>query len=255
VTDLALSDEQETLRASARAFLRGACTPELVRRARAPDGDGHDVDLWRGMAQLGWLGLAFPESIGGGGGGLLDLAVLYEEGGRVLVPTTLYSTVEAALLIDRAGDDRQRTGLLRPVFAGERTLALALHEEGMPSSPGALATTATMTGDAVVVDGRKQFVPNGGVADDLVVVARDPERPAPAPSGWSWCPPAPRACAGPASRRLPTMPSTRLRSRRCGCRWTGSWRRMPGRLWSGCAASQPPSSASRWSAVRGPCST
>jgi alkylation response protein AidB-like acyl-CoA dehydrogenase len=174
VTDLALSDEQEALRASARAFLRRACTPELVRRARTPDGDGHDVDLWRGMAQLGWLGLAFPESIGGGGGGLLDLAVLYEEAGRVLVPTTLYSTVEAALLIDRAGDDSQRTGLLRPVFAGERTLALALHEEGMPSSPGALATTATMTGDAVVVDGRKQFVPNAGVADDLVIVARDP---------------------------------------------------------------------------------
>ncbi|HET6833014.1 MAG TPA: acyl-CoA dehydrogenase [Acidimicrobiales bacterium] len=174
MTDLALSDEQEALRASARAFLQRACPPELVRRTRAADGEGHDPDLWRGMAELGWLGLAFPESVGGGGGRLLDLAVVYEEAGRALVPTTLYSTVAAALLIDRAGDDGQRAGLLRPLFAGERIASLAYHEDGMRSSPDALATTAAVVGDDVTVDGTKLFVPNAGVADDLVVVARDP---------------------------------------------------------------------------------
>jgi alkylation response protein AidB-like acyl-CoA dehydrogenase len=46
------------------------------------------------MAELGWLGLAFAKDVGGGGGGLLDLAVVYEEAGRALVPTSLYSTVE-----------------------------------------------------------------------------------------------------------------------------------------------------------------
>ena len=117
MTDLALSDEQEALRASARAFLQRACTPELVRRAGAAD-EGHDADLWRGMADLGWVGLAFPEAVGGGGGDLLDLAVVYEEAGRALVPTTLYSTVEAALLIDRAAGDAQRAALLHPVLAG-----------------------------------------------------------------------------------------------------------------------------------------
>jgi 3-oxocholest-4-en-26-oyl-CoA dehydrogenase beta subunit len=174
VTDLALSDEQEALRASARAFLQRACTPELVRRAGATGGEGHDPDLWQSMARLGWVGLAFAEAVGGGGGGLLDLAVVYEEAGRALVPTTLYSTVEAALLIDRAGDDGQRARLLRPVFAGERMVSLAHDEEGMRSSPDALATTAAVEGDDVVVDGTKLFVPNAGVADDLVVVARDP---------------------------------------------------------------------------------
>ena len=174
MTDLALSDEQEALRASARAFLQRACPTELVRRVGAAGGGGHDADLWRGMAELGWVGLAFPEAAGGGGGGLLDLAVVYEEAGRALVPTTLYSTVEAALLIDRAAGDAQRAELLHPVLAGERIVSLAYHEEGMGSSPDALATTAAIEGEVVVVDGTKLFVPNAGVADDLVVVARDP---------------------------------------------------------------------------------
>jgi 3-oxocholest-4-en-26-oyl-CoA dehydrogenase beta subunit len=171
MTDLALSAEQEALRASARAFLERACPPELVRRVGAPGGDGHDADLWRGMAELGWIGMAFPEAAGGGGGGLLELAVLYEEAGRALVPTTLYSTVEAALLIDRTGGD----ALLPAVLAGERIVSLAYHEEGMASSPDALATTATIEGEIVVVEGTKLFVPNAGVANDLVVVARDPD--------------------------------------------------------------------------------
>jgi 3-oxocholest-4-en-26-oyl-CoA dehydrogenase beta subunit len=174
MTDLALSAEQEALRASARAFLQRACPPELVRRVGAPGRDGHDADLWRGMAELGWVGLAFPEAVGGGGGSLLELAVVYEEAGRVLVPTTLYSTVEAALLIDRAGGEAPRSRLLPAVLAGKRIVSLAYHEEGMASSPDALATTAVVEGQAVVVDGTKLFVPNAGVADDLVVVARDP---------------------------------------------------------------------------------
>jgi alkylation response protein AidB-like acyl-CoA dehydrogenase len=173
MTDLALSDEQEALRGSARAFLQRAWPPELVRRALAADGDGHDAGLWRRMAELGWVGLAFPKDVGGGGGGLLDLAVVYEEAGRALVPTSLYSTVEAALLIERAGDDAQRGALLRPVLAGERIVSVAYHEDGVRSSAEALATTAAQEGD-VVVNGTKLFVPNAGVADDLVVVARDP---------------------------------------------------------------------------------
>ena len=173
MTDLALSDEQEALRGSARAFLRRAWPPELVRRALAAGGDGHDADLWRRVAELRWVGLAFPRDVGGGGGGLLDLAVVYEEAGRALVPTSLYSTVEAALLIERAGGDAQRAGLLRPVLAGERIASVAYHEDGMRSSADALVTTAALEGDVVVVNGTKLFVPNAGVADDLVVVARD----------------------------------------------------------------------------------
>lgn len=170
--DLALSDEQEALRASARALLERACPPALVRRVRAPEGDGHDPELWGRMADLGWLGLPFAEAIGGGGGDLVDLAVVFEEAGRSLVPPTLLSTVAAALLMDRAGDDEQRTELLRPLLTGERLMSIAFDEEGARESPDALTTTVTDDGDAVVVTGTKLFVPNAAVADDLVVVAR-----------------------------------------------------------------------------------
>src|SRR5262245_51309369 len=166
MTDLALSAEQEALRASARAFLQRACPPELVRRVGASDGDGHDPELWRGLAELGWVGLAFPEAAGGGGGGLVDLGVEYGEAGRALVPATLYSTVEAARRIARAGG----AALLPAVLAGRRIVSVAFHEDGMVSSPGGLATTATIEGEVVVLDGTKLFVPNAGVADDLVVV-------------------------------------------------------------------------------------
>jgi 3-oxocholest-4-en-26-oyl-CoA dehydrogenase beta subunit len=172
--DLTLSDEREALRDAARAFLRKACPPELVRRVRTPDGPGHDPGLWRRMAVIGWPGLAFPPSVGGSGGSLLDLAVVYEEAGRALVPTTLYSTVEAALVIDRAGDDDQRAALLPPVCAGDRIVSLARLEAGVRSSIDGLTTVAVRDGDEVVVDGTKLFVPNAGVAHDLVVVARDP---------------------------------------------------------------------------------
>jgi alkylation response protein AidB-like acyl-CoA dehydrogenase len=60
------------------------------------------------------------------------------------------------------------------VLAGERIASVAYHEDGMRSSADALATTAALEGDAVVVNGTKLFVPNAGAADDLVVVARDP---------------------------------------------------------------------------------
>jgi 3-oxocholest-4-en-26-oyl-CoA dehydrogenase beta subunit len=136
---------------------------EPVVRLDAPD---HELAPWRALSER------HPGC--GGGGGLLDLAVVYEEAGRTLVPTTLYSTVEAALVIDRAGADAPRAALLRAVLAGERIVSVAYHEEGMGSSPDALVTTAAIEGEVVVVDGTKLFVPNAGVADDLVVVARDP---------------------------------------------------------------------------------
>lgn len=173
--DLALSEEQESLRASARALFERAWSPARVRETRTPAGDGHDADLWRRIADVGWLGLAFPEAIGGGGGDLVDLAVVFEEAGRALAPTTLYSTVAAALLVDRAGDDRQRADLLAPVLAGERIMSIAVGEAGARRSLDALATTVADDGDGVRVDGTKLFVPNAGVADDLVVVGRGPD--------------------------------------------------------------------------------
>jgi alkylation response protein AidB-like acyl-CoA dehydrogenase len=177
--DLALSDEQETLREAARAFLGRAWPPDRVREVRAAGGDGHDPDLWREIASLGWLGLPFPTSVGGGGGDLVDLAVVFEEAGRALAPTTFATAIEALLVLDRAADDDQRAALLPDIVGGRRLASVAVDEEHMRASASAIETVADDDSDAVVVRGTKLFVPDAGVADDLVVVACDGSASAP----------------------------------------------------------------------------
>ena len=163
--DLGLTEEQRALQESARALLERAWRPADVRRNRRPGGPGHNPVLWEAMAALGWLGLSFDAGVGGGGGTLLDLAVVRQEAGRTLVPTTLASTYEAALLIDRAGSDDIRSELLPEVAAGRRLLTMARSDDQRRG------LTAADEGGEIVVDGTVAFVPNAATADDLVVVA------------------------------------------------------------------------------------
>ena len=86
--DFALSEEQEMLRNSARDFLTKECPKTLVRQMET-DEKGYSPNLWKGMADLGWMGLVFPEAYGGSGMTFLDLAVLIEELGRAIVPCSL----------------------------------------------------------------------------------------------------------------------------------------------------------------------
>jgi 3-oxocholest-4-en-26-oyl-CoA dehydrogenase beta subunit len=74
--DFGLSEEQEMLRASARDFLQKECPRQAVRQIDEGE-EGYSPDLWRKMAEQGWMGLVFPEEYGGGGS-FLDLAVLLE---------------------------------------------------------------------------------------------------------------------------------------------------------------------------------
>ena len=65
--DLGLSEEQEMLKRSARDFLQNECPKQLVRQLDDSD-TGYSLELWRKMAELGWMGLVFPEKYGGSGG-------------------------------------------------------------------------------------------------------------------------------------------------------------------------------------------
>ena len=90
--DFGLSEEQEMLRTSARDFLQKECPKQLVRQLDESD-EGYSRELWRKMAELGWMGLPFPEKYGGGGGSFLDLVVLLEAMGYNVVPGPFFSTV------------------------------------------------------------------------------------------------------------------------------------------------------------------
>jgi len=167
-----LSAEQQTLRQSASEFLQRECPITLVRELQDPRSSGHSPGLWRQMAALGWLGLVFPEAYSGAGATLSDLAILYEQAGRALVPTSLYSTIAGALAVLNAGGEDQKRLILPRVAAGELILTLALSEPNAMLDPGFLRTRAVAGSDGYVLDGTKMFVQNAHLADYLVVVAR-----------------------------------------------------------------------------------
>ena len=89
-----LTDEQQLLRDSAAAFVRDNSSLKRIRALRdGGDPDGFSRDLWKQMAELGWLGIVFPEEYGGLGLGYKELALVLEEFGKGLMPEPWLSTV------------------------------------------------------------------------------------------------------------------------------------------------------------------
>lgn len=175
--DLGLNEQQEMLRRSARDFLQKECPKQLVRQLDASD-SGYSPELWRKMAELGWLGLAFPEEYGGNGGSFLDLAVLLEEMGYNILPGPFFSTVVlGGLAILAAGSEQQKKSLLPKIATGELLLTLALTEPSAKYDAASIKTTATAQNDEYVINGTKLFVPDANVAHYILCVARtQPEK-------------------------------------------------------------------------------
>jgi len=170
--DISLSEEQELLQGSARDFLQQECPIRLVR-AMEEDEKGYDPDLWRQMAELGWLGLVLPEPYEGSGGSMMDLAVLLEEFGRALVPGPFVPTaVLTALPILWAGTGPQKERYLPRLAQGELIGTLAWHEPSATSQPAGIETTASLQGADYVLSGTKLCVPYAHVVDYLLTVAR-----------------------------------------------------------------------------------
>src|SRR3954451_12714480 len=128
------SDEQKQMRDEARKFLAQKCPPKAVREVldgKAP----YDKGLWKGLGDLGFLGIAIPEAFGGAGAGHLELCVIAEEMGRALAPVPFSSTVYlAAEALMIAGSDAQKQKWLPKIASGEAIGTLALFEgKGNPS--------------------------------------------------------------------------------------------------------------------------
>ena len=163
------SADQKALREQARKFLGEHASSTRVRRileGAAP----YDAELWRGMGEMGWMGTAIPEPLGGAGFGHLELCVIAEELGRSLAPTpfasTIYLAAEALLL---AGSDAQRKRWLPRIAQGDAIGCLALAEGPQVATPANLATRA----DAGRLTGVKVPVADGDVADFAIVLASE----------------------------------------------------------------------------------
>jgi alkylation response protein AidB-like acyl-CoA dehydrogenase len=162
------SDDQKQLRDQARKFLAEKCSPKAVRVVLDGKAD-YDRELWKGLAGMGFLGVAIPEEYGGAGAGHLELCVIAEEMGRALAPvpfsSTVYLAAEALLL---AGSDAQKQKWLPKIASGEAIGTLALFEGKGSLSPEGIKLDAT----GGVLNGMKKPVADGAIADFAIVAAR-----------------------------------------------------------------------------------
>ncbi len=172
--DFGFSEEQDLLRQSARDFLQKECPMPFVRTLMADDA-GHSSELWRKLADMGWLGLLLPEEFGGLGLDFVDLTVILEEMGRVVMPGPYLSTVvSAAFALTDAASPELKARYLPRIATGELLATVAQLEPSGRWDAAGIAATATPDGEGFRLDGIKLFVPDALVADLLVVAARRP---------------------------------------------------------------------------------
>jgi alkylation response protein AidB-like acyl-CoA dehydrogenase len=169
--DLRFTEAQEILKKAARDFLTTECPKTLVRELEKSE-KGYSPELWKKMADLGWMGLVIPEAYEGIGYTFQDLTVLLEEVGRNIVPGPLISTVISSFAIIEAGTEEQKKEFLPKISSGDLILTLALLEaEGTFDATG-VSVKATPKGDDFVIDGTKLFVEMAHIANYMLCVTR-----------------------------------------------------------------------------------
>ncbi|MEO3855872.1 acyl-CoA dehydrogenase [Acrocarpospora sp. B8E8] len=151
--DYSLSEDQEAVRGLFAEFFAAECP---TTRVRAAEPLGYDERLWQGLAKMGAVSMGLPESAGGDGATMVELALVAEEYGRVIAPVPLIEAVTAARTLARCG-------------GGSAAQWIAGNVDGLPLTVLALHP---------VVSGARQLVPAGAIAravvaldgDDLVLV-------------------------------------------------------------------------------------
>lgn len=169
----ALTDEQQELRRTVRAFLDRKSNERDVRRVME-SADGYDRAVWDQMAgQLGLQGLAIPEKFGGLGFSTVELGIVVEEMGAALLPGPYFGSAVLAgyVLLECADEDAQKRYL--PGIASGATIAtFALTEPSGRWDAQAVTTRARRDGNSWVLNGAKTFVLDGDNADLVLVAAR-----------------------------------------------------------------------------------
>jgi alkylation response protein AidB-like acyl-CoA dehydrogenase len=167
--DFRLSDGQQLLVTTAREFLRRQCPPEAVAESVSSE-RGFSAELWKEISVLGWPGLLIPAEYGGSDGSIIDVTLLVEEMGRACFPSPYVpSAVVATSLLAAGGSPAQRERLLPAMARGDRLCVLALTEESASIDPQTLGLDGEPGGR---LSGRKLFVNDAHVADDLIVATR-----------------------------------------------------------------------------------
>ena len=169
--DFELSEEQELLLRTARDFAKNEVLP---RAAEIDREHRHPTELVKRMAELGLLGIAVPEEYGGSGIDAVAYVLALEEISRACASTGVIMSVNNSLVCDpilRFGTDAQKKEWLVPLASGKLLGCFALSEPEAGSDAAAQTTTVERKGDHFLVNGIKNWITNGPVADVCVLFA------------------------------------------------------------------------------------
>ena len=166
------SDEQEELRKMVKRFLEEKSPESEVRRLMATP-EGYDSAVWDQMAkELALQGLGIPEEFGGQGFGPVELYVVFEEMGAALFCSPYFSTVAlAANAVLFVGSEADKAKYLPGIASGETIATVALTDDAGLWDLTTTSTTASVSGNAFVVNGVRSYVTDGNVANVLFVPA------------------------------------------------------------------------------------
>lgn len=170
--DFSFSEEQTLIKNAVEKFIQNDYDFETRNKIIAGD-EGFDRAIWKQFADLGWLGISFPEEVGGFGGGAVETNIVMEAfGGGMVVEPFLSTVVLGGNALAFGGTDAQKQEVLANVISGDVLLALAYGEAQSRFDLSDVKTSAEKKADQYVLNGEKTVVFGGAWADKIIVSAR-----------------------------------------------------------------------------------
>jgi alkylation response protein AidB-like acyl-CoA dehydrogenase len=174
--EFGLNEAQTILKKETRKFLQNECSLDYVKEM-TEDEKGYSPILWRKMAELGWMGVLFEEKYGGSEGTFIDLSILLEEMGKVLLPGPFFSTVIfGGGTIMNSGDNEMKQRFLPGIASGDIIMTLALVEKGGNYALEEIESKGELKLDSYLIQGQKMFVSYANIADHIIFPVRTYEK-------------------------------------------------------------------------------
>lgn len=170
--DFSLKEETILLKDSAERYLKEKF-PSTILRNTLKDEKGFPRNVWKDMADMGWLGLIFDEKYGGSSGSIFDLVILFQEMGRFLLPSPFFcSIILSGLLIQEAGEEKLKEEYLPALIKGEKILTLALLDEnGRYDYEKPRIKAQGSAKESYLINGARNCVPFANVAHEILICA------------------------------------------------------------------------------------
>jgi alkylation response protein AidB-like acyl-CoA dehydrogenase len=169
--DFELSEEQKMIQDMARDFAEKEIKPKAPELDKT---ERHPAEIIHKMAELNLMGIAIPDTYGGGGADVVSYVVALEEISRGCASVGVIMSVNNSLVCDPIstfGTEDQKKKFLTPLASGRKLGCFGLTEPEAGSDAAAQKTTAALKGDEWIINGKKNFITNGNVADYCVLMA------------------------------------------------------------------------------------